>query len=784
MMAATLGATAAVVSVIDVLLAQSIPAHEPDRLFAVSAGRARTQSGRDPLSFPQYQAYAAVSAFSQLAARSLPRPADVERDGNLPSSVSTTLVTDNFFDVLGLPAAIGRLAPRNGDVLHVVVSHRLWQRMSGDEHIVGSQIRVNGVLCTVVGVTSRSMLSVDGGLPVDVYAPLAAVDRLIPALTVRGTSPLRDGSRRWVYALGRLDIGSHLAQAQLQLQQIAEVQNREVADRSAWSWPFVESWLAFHDRELGQSKATSRTLLATAVVIVLMACANLAGVLLLRAEERRHEFWVRLALGASRLRVAAQLIIEVGLLTAVGAIVGIMMAPWMTSVVLATLTNDLSTVSQAAVGPLAILLTLIMAVGMVLMAGIIPAMRLPPLHDVASRTANTLGRRHVRARTILVTVQIALSAALTLVAGLLTRSVLEATRQPMGFDVRQTVEASLDLARHGYSDTTGRLFFEALLERIREVPGVRAAALTTLSPLGTSVAVTTLAPASTPHTSVSEPMVALRTIVSPGFFSALGVPVLAGRDFNDDDIEHAPLVAIINEPLARRLRSADGTNPQTMQLEGVAQPVAVIGVVADFRMAVRQTASMPAVYFPLRQQYVAAMTVVARVDGVPTAALHHIVNAVIRPMDPRLLVRAPRTLTDKMRERLSRERALQTLFVVSGLLALLLSAAALYGTVVFVTVQRTREFSLRLSLGAPPQHVVRLVLRQAMLLVLPGLVVGSIAGMIISRVMQKYLFGVTPYDLSTLAGIASLFIVLALVAAIVPGRRAALADPWPTLREL
>jgi len=786
-----IGANVAIFSAVDAVLFRPLAVHDPERLVRVYA---TDDKGQDLFNH-SYLVYAdyrdGATAFSGLAAF-----ADAEAvhlsTGGMPERLTGAVVSGNFFDVLGARAGLGRLLRPDDDRVAgahpvLVVSDRLWRtRFGSDPKAVGSVVRLNGKPFTVVGVAPRGFTGVNLDSLPDVWVPMSMANEALPELADNHILTGRNLS--FLDIVGRLKPDVSIARAQAELDGIAKRRAAsEPADRQdpmARVLP-ASSFAVGPDARL-QARRISWLLFGCASLVLLIACADAAGLLLVRAERRRREMGVRLALGATRIRIARQLLVESLVLAGLAGVLGVFFAVWGSDLLARAMPEDLP-VPLGASSPILDLRVLAFAAAAAcasaLIFGMAPAWRaaatelVPALKGEASWT----GRRRFTLKDALVGGQIALTAILLVAAGLLTRTLARQASVEPGFSPSGKLEASIDLARQGYTEKTGAAFYAAVLEKIRGLPGVRSAVLARTTPVqsaGMRVTVTI----DGFHPPNDQPPAVDLDVVTPGFFETLGGSLLLGRDFDARDRGDSNAVAIVNEAMARKFWP--GQNPIGRRVRDIGPGdvgAEVIGVARDVRMRSLREPALPMLFVPLSQFYLPRMTVLLRSNGEPGALARSVAHAVGQ-LDAGLPLFHVRTLSDKLGNSLGQERLLATLISTFGALALLLAASGLYGVVSYATQMRAREFGIRLALGARAADVRGIVLGHGARIAAIGLALGLATAALASRILTALLYGISPLDPVSYAGAAALLLATVLAASLLPARRACRVDPMTTLR--
>jgi putative ABC transport system permease protein len=528
-------------------------------------------------------------------------------------------------------------------------------------------------------------------------------------------------------------------------------------------------------------------LLGMSGLVLLVACADVAGLLLARGEKRRRELAVRMAIGASRAHVVRQLLAEGLLLAAVGAAAGALLAAWGSEALLAAIPPEVALPVDAArpvLDPRVLAFAALAALASGLGASLVPALRacrpqlVPALRDESGATAGA-GRAALRGA--LVVSQVALSCVLLVGAGLLLRTLLELNRVDTGYSTHGVVLATADLAKQGYDEARSARAFQELLESLRATPGIDAASLARSAPVQSAGMRVSVEPDGYVK-KAGELVVSDYNVVTPGHFAALGVSLLRGRDFAATDQAGSPLVAVVNQAAAERWwPGQDPIGKRLGDMGPATAPVTVVGVVANAKLRELRESPEPIIYASFAQFPLPRMTFVVRSHLSPREATSSLRAAVAR-VDPELPLFRVRTLEEQLQASLARERLLAGLFMGFGALALALAWAGLYGLVSFVTTARTREIGVRMALGAGARDVLGLVLGQSLRLAAAGLALGLVAAVALARLLTGVLYQVTPLDAPTLAAVAFLLLAAAAAAGQLPARRAMRIEPATALR--
>jgi predicted permease len=715
--------------------------------------------------------------------------------------IFSNIVTPNYFTVLGVSAAAGRLftagEEEGPDAAVVVLSYRFWKRrFNGDQGIVGQSLWLNSRAFTVVGVAPEAFRGTSVVAP-DVWVPVAAAPLLSPGMV----------SPSWMQVMigARLKPGVSLKQAAAEVEVLGRTLHRQYPkiERPGRTEIRPGLGLAGASPIPGNLRALVAGFLALLMglvsTVLVIACANLAGVMLARASARRLEIAVRLAIGAGRGRLIRQLLTETALLFALGGAGGLLLARWMTSVLVAWLLPEfpvpvnLSLPLDGRVVAFTTGLSLVAAV----FSGLTPALQASKADVVSALKAETQGPAdRLRLRNAFVVAQVAFSILLVVAAGLLGRALERVSLTERGFDPRSVELASVDLSLAGYTEATGPAFARALVDRVRDLPGVLAATLADQAPrpgvirymFGDGLTVPGLPPPN------GLPFfMASWTTVEPGYFATLRIPLVAGREFSPADRAGEPSVIIIAQATARQLwpgQNAVGkyvlshTARRSVPTGPPLPPtnLLVVGVARDLTADTPRGGMAPlVVYAPLQQRYSPRLTIITRAAG--GRRLTNDIRALVQSMDPNLPILSARTLEDEITGPV--ETQLRVSASVSGsvgIVSLLLAAIGIYGVTAYVASRRTREIGIRLALGAQRADVLGMILRQGMALVVIGSAIGLMLAAAGSRLLTRLLFGVPPLDPVTFGGATLLFVIIGLAACYVPARRATRIDAMEALR--
>ncbi len=697
------------------------------------------------------------------------------------------LVSGNFFQVLGLRPAAGRLITpqddvRPGDHPVVVISHAYWQRrFSGDHAIVGKQVTINTVPMTIVGVAPEGFIGSFLGVASSAWVPMAMQAQLV------GRDRREQRGDGWMQSLVRLKPGVSEKQAQAEATAImGQLESEHPQFNDGRRLRIVPTWEA----PFGAATVLTPVLAVLSILVALVlviACANVANLLLSKAVSRRREVAVRLSLGASRFRIVRQLLAESMLLALVSGVTGVVMAYWTMDVIMAfvppvDMPLDLGLRMDAT--------TLLFAVGVSMITGVVFGLA-PALQASKPQTINALkeegrggsgGRTTGRLRNALVVSQVAVCLVLLVGATLFLRSFIAAQTISPGFDVDRLATASMDMFPSGYTGERHRQFQRRAVEAVRALPGVESAAFGSRTPLGFggSSSTTVDIPGYVPRE--NEEVVINYSNVGAGYFATMGIPVRTGREYHHTDTAEAPFTIVINEAMARRYWSNGNAVGQRVMFGPRAAEV--VGIVADTKYNSLNERPVPQLFLNMARSEVSTLRMFVRASGDPALLVAGIRDA-IRGLDPNLPVYDARTLTEHMQVAVFAQRMAANLLGAMGVLALLLAAIGLYGVMAYAVSQRTQEMGIRLALGASPASLLGMIVSQGMKLTAIGLVIGlalALGAFGSIGAVRTLLPGISPMDPMTFVAVPVVLTVIALLATWIPGRRAGKVDPLVALR--
>jgi predicted permease len=802
-----IGANAAIFSVFEQMLVRPLPVHAPRDL--VNFGAPGPKPGFDQcnqagdcdqvFSYPMFQDLARVqTSFAGVAAH---RVIDVNlAAGNQTTSGFAALVSGSYFSVLGLTPALGRLiGPADDDVIGeaavAVLTHDYWRRhFNADPLVVNKTLLVNGQLFTIVGVTPERFSGTTLGLRPQLFVPLTMRGVLQP-----GFDYFTDRRGYWLYLFGRLQPGISPEQARTEMNGRYQAILREV-EAPLQTGMSGETLARFKAKPIilsegfrGQSSlhqtvtAPLTLLLAVAALVLIIACANTANLLLVRAAGRAGEMAVRLSIGGSRRQLIRQLLTESCVLAAFAGVAALLVAYWTLGGINLLLPSEVSGAVDFSLDPTALFAAAILALGTGLVVGVVPALHatrpdlLTVLKDQSGQPSGA--RKAARVRTALATMQMALAMTLLILAGLFTRSLANVGRIDLGLDAERVITFGLAPGFNGYSPDRSRAFFERVEHELASLPGVTAASASLVRVLSGNTTGGDLrverfvaGPDGNVNARFHE--------IGPDFFRTMGMTLLAGRPFTPADADTAPKVAIVNEAFATKFnlggdaigrRVGKGRTATDLDIE-------IIGIVKNAKYSDVKQAAPPVMFLPYRQNpRLFGMNFYVRTASTPDLALAAIPQ-LVAGLDPNVPVRDLMTLPQQIGENVFLDRLVSILSASFAVLATLLAAVGLYAVLAYTVFQRTREIALRMALGAEGAQVRGMILRQVAIMTVVGGSVGVVAASALGMAAGSLLFQLDGFDLPIVLISALLLSAVALTAAVFPARHAARIDPMRALR--
>ena len=764
-----IGANTMIFSVVNAVLLSPLPFPDSARLVRLGESHQKYKANFTYASF--YDLGNETESLENIAAARF--WSDNLTDSAEPEQVSIMLVSANFFAALGVPPQLGRTflpeedSPGRNNV--VVLSHALWQRRyGGDPNLIGKPIKVSGNERTVIGVMPSGFQSnVLFSGQYDLWAPL-----------MWGGS-LRDNRRSHLLAvIARLKPRATIAQAEGELGALAagiEQQNPGVDDPE-----LGVTVVGLQDRLVAPMRPALMVLLCAVGCVLLIACANVANLVLARSAAREREMAIRLALGASRWRIARQLHTESALLGVAGGAAGLLLAVWGVDSITAFAPANLPRIDEVRIDARVLGFTLFTSLLTGILFGLAPALQLPRLsiHEVVKDGGRgSVGTRRRWLRHILVVAEVAAALVLLIGAGLLINSFLRLQQVDRGFDARNVLTLNLTLSR--YSTTEQQVaFLKDALERVAQTPGARAAGLTSTLPLRGGPSTEFVIEGRPPLEVGDEPSADIR-IIDPNYFHAMGILIQAGRPFAETDSTDAPRVMVINENMARRFWPDEDPIGKRVTMKDWGPPLTgeIVGIASDVKANGLDSETRPMIYWPYPQFPTIFNSIVVRTEGDPLSLVGAI-KSQIWSVDPAQPIASVETMETVLADSVAPRRFNMLLIGIFAALALALAAIGIYGVISYTVSQRTHEIGIRMAMGARGSDVLKLVVGQGMTLALAGVVVGLAAAFGLTRLMSSLLFGVSPTDAVTFALIATLLAGVALV----PARHATKVDPMVALR--
>jgi putative ABC transport system permease protein len=770
-----IGANTAVFTVVNAVLLRPLAYADPDSLVLLLYGRpGRISQWLSPLN---YRDLVGQSSAFQNAAAYTPVTANLTGTGD-PERIDGASVSWNFFNVLGVAMREGRgfvEAEGSGEGDVVVIGDGLWRRrFGGQPGLIGTSIRLDGRPRTIVGIALGGV-----ALPskAEFWRPLI--------FTPRDLAPRSRGAQ-WISAVARIEAGGDVARATAALQTVAA---RLAVEHETINGGTTALAIPLHQRMVQNVRQTLLVLLGAVGFVLLIACVNVANLLLARAQSRTREVAVRAALGAGRRRLIAQFLSEAVLLGLLGGAAGLAAAYWCTRALVALAPASIPRLAEVAIDLRVLTFTLAVAVGTSVLFGLMPALSASGgavARFIGAAGRGTVGAGPSRPRRALVVCEMALAVMLLVGAGLLIRSYLRLQQVSPGFDPDGIITFNLSLPEAKYSNSSSVAGFTAtLLARMRAEPGVETAAAVFGLPFGELSASTSFRNPSKPDTP-DGPIAGMR-IVSPEYFKTMRIPLVAGRLFDERDDDAAPEVVLINQQTARRYFDGENAIGQqirvgvTLAREARSNNKTIVGIVGDVKYGRLDAETPPEIYLPYAQHAVDEFTIAVRTAGDPMAFAPTL-RRDVAAIDRELPIAKMEPMTAVVGASIAERRFTMFLLSAFAAVALALAAIGIYGVLAYLVSQRTQEIGVRLAIGAAPGDVARLFLREGARLTIVGLAAGFAGAAAAARALSTLLFGVTATDPATFAAVAGALTLVALAASYVPARRAARVDPIVALR--
>lgn len=782
-----IGANTAIFSLVNTVLLRPLQIEKPEQVYSINS--TSKSSSFSVFSYPDYVDFRdrnnvlSGMVATRLAPVSLGRSEKSER-------LWSYLVTGNYFDVLGAKAVKGRTFTPEEDkteLTHpvVVLSYKCWQnRFNADSEIVGKDITLNGHSFKIIGVAPKDFNGTEIIAEPEVFVPVMMVGWIEPNYN---WIKLRDDHN--LFVVGRLKEGVSEGQATAALNIIANQLAKEYPEsnegisieltRPGFILPALR----------GAVISFSLVLMFIVGLVLLLACTNIANLLLARATERRKEIAIRMAIGAGRFRIIRQLLTESTMVSLIGGTAGLLLGSWIVDLILALKPKiDVPVNLELQTDWRVVLFTFIVSLFTGILFGLIPALRatkpeiVPDLKDATSQA----GFRRSRLVNSLVVGQIALSLILLVAAVLVVRTLQQLQTMNTGFEVERGLIMSFDTGLQGYDDARGEQFQKQVLERVSAIPGVKSAALTNFLPLSLNVSYTGFFVEGHEAARGMNVPNALYASITPGYLKTMGSSLLHGREFTEQDKKDSTRVIIVNEAFVKsfmpELKTPEEAINKRVSTNSVSGPfLQIVGVTGNGKYFSITEDSQPIAYFPLAQRYNSYSTLIVRTtsdDGNMTG----LIRREIQQLDPNLPLFQVKTLEEHMGFALFPARSAASFLSAFGLLALILAMVGIYGVMAYAVSQRTREIGIRMALGARKGDVLKMILRQGLLLTAIGVGVGLIGAFGLTRLMSSLLYGVSATDAVTFIFVPLVLIGVSLLASFIPARRAAKVDPMIALR--
>ena len=781
-MALGIGANTSIFSLVDTALLRPLAVKEPSQLVELY-GTLHNGAEWSLQSYPNYKEYRdRNTVFSGLSVyRVVVSSLTVN---NSSQRVWGYLVSGNYFDVLGVKPMLGRSflpeedqTPDSHPV--AVISYNCWQRrFGGDPAVVGKTVQFNTRPFTVIGVAPKGFIGTEVAYDPEMFVPVMMAKTIEP-----GSTWLEKRDSNNLFTVGRLKSGVSFAQAKPALETLTAKLAEDYPENVGFGIRLGKPGLFIPD--IANSVfAFTALLAAVGALVILLACVNLANLLLARATERRREIAVRLAIGASRRRLVRQLLTESLLISLSGGAAGVLLSAAINSAVRGIrLPSDITLLFDLRTDWRVLTFALLLSIATGILFSLIPALQSskPQLVPALKDESSMAGFRRSRLRNFLVVAQVSLSLVLLISAGLIVRSLQAAQKMRPGFNPENAVAISFDVSLQGYDEERGRAFQKRVLERARALPQIENAALTDNLPLGLNYNSSGIYVEGSEFTGASNLPIAIPIDSGPGYFDAMGIP-LRGRDFRDDENKKENRVAIVNETFGKKFLNGQDPIGRRFNWHGPSDPFfEIVGVVPDGKYNSLGEDAKPAVYTPFYRDYTGLVTLIARTHSDPRQVLNAL-RAEVKKLDPSISVYAAKTLKEHLGTSLFPARMAAIALGSFGVLALILAAVGIYGVMSHVVAGRTREIGLRMALGAQFSDVQKLILKQGMFLA----AIGSVCGLVIAfggaRMMKSLLYGVSTSDPITFTSVALLLFGIAFLACWIPARRASRVEPMIALR--
>jgi putative ABC transport system permease protein len=785
-----IGANTAIFTVVNAVLLRPLPYFNSDRLVMLWETNPRFQIGIDTLpvtpgTFMDWQEQSSV--FEQVSALGAGH-LNLSGSGE-PERISGASVSTNFFRTMGIEPKLGRAfqadEEKTGANKVVIVSYALWQRrFGGAEDIVGKPMTLDGESYTIIGVAPEGFqfprahdlpYFVGMSSPTELWRPMTLTDDFIN----------RKRSNHQLSVIARLNRGVTREQAQSEMTALAARVAQAYPDNQGIGAKVVP----LSEQVVGNSRAALLVLMGAVGLVLLIACANIANLLLTRSSARQKEIAIRIALGASRGQVVRQLLIEALLLSLASAIVGTLLSFWGVKAMLALSGQNLPRLNEVGVDLTVLGFTVAIALLTSLLFGLTPALQASKINLVQSLKDGsrgvTGGQRASRVRGVLVIAEVALSLVLLIGAGLMIKSLAHLLKVDPGFKADRALTMNIALLGSKYPTANQQItFFEEVRYRVEALPGIESVGLISSAPLSGGVYAGGFSIEGREPASANEDLSADRRMISSEYFNTLGIPLIKGRHFTEHDNQTSAGVAIVSESLARRFLENEDPIGKRIKLGGrdSTRPwLSIVGIAGDVRDTALESDARPCIYVPYPQFPALSMTLVAR-TGIDSKTVVPAIRGQVWSIDKDQPVTDIKTMNQYVSDSVSPRRANALLLAVFAALALVLASIGVYGVMAYSVTQRVHEIGIRMALGAQTPDVIKLMVGSGMSLVLTGVVIGLAGALLLNRVLSSLLYGVSATDPITFALISVLLIFVAFLASYIPARRATKVDPMIALR--
>lgn len=785
-----IGANTAVFSVLNAVVLRPLPFHEPQNLVAI--GEYDTRENADPgtqiysISYLDYVDWRDQNTVFDRVAVYTNQSVSTLTDGNEATHVQGESVSADLFSLLGIQPVLGRIFLLNEDQPgnHVVIlSHDLWQRrFGGDRGVIGKSVTLDSQQFQIIGVMPPRFTFPIGSNPPELWISMASLRESKDA----GPPMTEQRDNDFFRCIARLKAGVSIQQAQANIETITAEWRHQYPDAKLYTGAKVIPELS---SMIGSTRSALLMLCAMAGCVLLVACVNVANLLLARSLSRNREISIRAALGAGRWQIIRQLLVESAVLGSLGGLAGLLISIWGIDSLKAFLPS-IPRIDQISPDPRVLAFTGIVSLGVGISAGLLPAWRAShpnlatSLNEASRGSSEGAGSRRTRAALVVIEVMLAL--VLLTSAGLLLESFVRLQKVPAGFDTNNVITARVALPDTSYGKPEqAAAFYKKLLDGVAVLPGVQSAGAAWWIPLSGSEIGFTFNVEERPVPAGQQP-VAEVNVVTPDYFRAMNIAIRRGRAFNDRDDRTAPAVVIVSESFAKQFFPGEDPIGKRIIPNGSIDPGKppvreIVGVVADMHLISLRLPPKPQIYIPHQQFAIQSMSIFVRTQIDPQS-LTGALRRTIADLDKDVPVYRTRTLADYVSGSVAQPRLNAMLVTLFAVIALLLAAAGIFGVMSYSVTQRTQEIGIRIALGAQRSDVLRLIVLQGMRFVGAGLVIGLIGVFVCTRLLQSFLFGIGATDLRTMLSVTLILIGVAFVACLIPARRATLVDPIHALR--